>query len=473
MIDLLFCTLLAVWSAADAPDASQTEPNIVIVFVDDMGWGDLPSQGATGWAMPNLARLEREGTRFTHFTVAQPVCSASRAALLTGCWPNRLGIHGALGPWSDIGLHADETTLAEMCKAAGYATAAVGKWHLGHHPEFLPTRHGFDEFLGIPYSNDMWPGHPERPKQWPPLPLIEGEDAIERIETLDRQDPLTARFTRRAVEFIDTHHETPFFLYVAHPQPHVPLACGPRWRGSSEQGLYGDVMQEIDWSVGEILNALDAHHIADRTIVFFASDNGPWLSYGDHAGTTGGLREGKGTTFEGGLRVPCLIRWPGHVPAGAVNAAPWGAVDVFPTLARALGTEPTHAIDGRDATAVLKGGHEGPRETDIYFYRTNELQAIRSGRWKLHLGHGYRSLEGRAGGRGGAPASYTYNIPQPLALYDLQADPGETTDVQHAHPEVVARLLEDVELARVDLGDALTERQGSGAREPGRISPAP
>jgi len=448
-------------------------PNIVVVFVDDMGWGDLPSQGGTGWDMPHLARLEREGTRFTHFTVAQPVCSASRAALLTGCWPNRMGIQGALGPWSDVGLHADETTLAEVCRAAGYATAAVGKWHLGHHPKFLPTAHGFDSFLGIPYSNDMWPGHPERPKQWPPLPLIEGDAVIERIETIEGQNPLTERFTRRAVAFIDEHHDEPFLLYLAHPQPHVPLACGPRWRGSSDQGLYGDVMQEIDWSVGEVLNALDTHGVADRTIVLFASDNGPWLSYGDHAGSTGGLREGKGTTFEGGLRVPCLIRWPGQIPAGSVNAAPWSAVDVLPTLTRAIGTLPNPDIDGRDATAVWQGGTEAPREADLYYYRTNELQAIRSGKWKLHLPHGYRSLEGRAGGRGGVPASYTWNKPQPLALYDLDEDPAETTDVQADHPEVVARLLAIAEAARSDLGDALTERQGSGTRKSGQVSPAP
>ena len=465
--------LLIAVLGVSVPDPPQTPPNIVIVFVDDMGWGDLPSQGSTGWKMPNLERMEREGTRFTQFSVAQPVCSASRAALMTGCWPNRIGIHGALGPWSSVGINPDETTLAELCKQRGYATAAIGKWHLGHQPEFLPMRHGFDLFFGIPYSNDMWPGHPERPKEWPPLPLIEGEKTIERISAIDRQDPLTSRFTDRAVQFVQEHHERPFLLYLAHPQPHVPLACGPKWKGSSEQGAYGDVMQELDWSVGQVLDALDDHELSDRTIVVFASDNGPWLSYGDHAGTTGGLREGKGTTFEGGVRVPCIIRWPGHVPAGGVSDAPWGTVDLLPTLAAAIGADTPPHLDGRDATAVITGTGPPSRDVFLSYYRTNELQAVRMGRWKLHLPHGYRSLEGRPAGKDGTPAKYTYGMPQSLALYDLCEDPHETTDVQLAHPEVMARMLEIVEAARTDLGDALSGREGAGRRPPGRVSQAP
>ncbi|MDP7070386.1 MAG: sulfatase [Phycisphaerales bacterium] len=471
---MLCAAMLAALGAtvALAPEPSRL-PNIVIVFVDDMGWGDLPSQGAEGWEMPHLARLESEGSRFTHFSVAQPVCSASRCALLTGCWPNRLGIHGALGPWSEIGLHADETTLAEIAKSRGYATAAVGKWHLGFQPAFLPTRHGFDEFFGIPYSNDMWPGHPERPKQWPPLPLIDGEETTERISELSRQDPLTRRFTERAVDFIERHAEAPFLLYLAHPQPHVPLACHSDWKGTSAQGAYGDVMQEIDWSVGQVLQALDIADIADETIVIFSSDNGPWRSYGDHAGGTGGLREGKGTTFEGGLRVPCLVRWPGVVPAGHVSASEWRSIDLFPTLAAAMQSPLPRDVDGRDMTALITGGAGVESEASLYYYRTNELQAVRMGRWKLHLPHGYRSLEGRPGGKGGVPAKYTYGIPQNLALYDLQADPGETTDVKALHPEVMDRFLAVVEAARADLGDALTGSEGSGVREPGRVSPAP
>ncbi|MCH2136619.1 MAG: sulfatase [Phycisphaerales bacterium] len=454
--------------------AEPQQPNIVVMYVDDMGWGDLPSQGATEWKMPNLDRLQDEGTRFTQFYVAQPVCSASRAALLTGCYPNRLGIHGALWPKAPHGIHEDETTIAEMLKAQGYTTGVFGKWHLGTQPFFLPPNHGFDEFLGIPYSNDMWPGHPERPKQWPPLPLIEGRDTIERIDTLDGQAPLTRRFTERAVEFIDraVESETPFFCYVPHPQPHVPLARGEAFAGSSEQGWYGDVMQEIDWSMGEIMAALDRHEIADDTLVIFASDNGPWLNYGDHAGTVAHLREGKGTTFEGGVRVPCIARWPGRVRPDHISDVHWMTIDLLPTIAAITGAPlPERSIDGADATAVLAGDPDAgpPQEAYLFYYRENELQAIRSGRWKLHLPHSYRSLEGRPGGSGGVPIKYNYGMHQPLALYDIEVDPAESIDVQHAHPEVMAHMLSLAEAARSDLGDKLTKRAGAGRREPGRI----
>ncbi len=473
---LLIAILLGTPTDAETvpPDAETAPPNIVIIFVDDMGWGDLPSQGASEWKMPNLARMEQEGSRFTHFSVAQPVCSASRVALLTGCYPNRLGIHGALGPNNTHGLNTDETTLAELAKSGGYATGIFGKWHLGHLPEFLPTRHGFDEYFGIPYSNDMWPGHPESPKAWPPLPLIEGDQVVEVIETLDQQGTLTRRITEHAVDFIERHRDGPFLLYVPHPQPHVPLAHDPRFAGTSTQGMYGDVMHELDWSVGEILNALEKNGVADNTFVMFSSDNGPWLSYGDHAGDTGELREGKGTTFEGGVRVPCIIRWPGHVPGGTVNATPWRSIDVFPTIANAMSSEPSdRAIDGVDATGILTGTQHVAMQPLLYYYRTNELQAVRSGRWKLHLPHGYRSLENRPGGSGGTPAKYRYNVPQSLALFDLDTDPSESVDVKEAHPEVVQRLLVIAESARKDLGDTLSDRPGSGLREPGRAATAP
>jgi arylsulfatase A len=462
---ILAAAMLGGAASAPAPDLP---PNVVIIFVDDMGWGDLPSQGATGWSMPNLAAMERAGSRFTHFSVAQPVCSASRAALLTGCYPNRLGIHGALGPSNTHGLHPDETTLAELAKSRGYATAIFGKWHLGHQPEFLPTKHGFDEFFGIPYSNDMWPGHPESPKAWPPLPLIENNVTIDVIETLEDQGTLTRRITEHAVDFIERKKDDPFFLYVPHPQPHVPLAHDPRFAGTSTHGMYGDVMHELDWSVGAILDALDEAGVADRTIVIFASDNGPWLSYGDHAGGTGGLREGKGTTFEGGIRVPCIVRWPGHVPAGRVSSTPWRSIDVYPTIARVLGVCDASTVDGVDATEILAGKQRESSEPTLYYYRTNELQAIGMGRWKLHLPHGYRSLEGRAAGSGGKPAAYRYGVRQGLALFDLDADPTESTDVKAQYPEVMQELLGIVESARLDLGDALAEQPGSGRREPGR-----
>ncbi len=469
MLDLL----LIVTASVVNPHTEGATPNIVVMFVDDMGWGDLPSQGATTWSMPNLDRLEDEGTRFTQFYVAQPVCSASRAALLTGCYPNRLGIHGALAPRNTHGIHADETTLAELLKTKGYATGIFGKWHLGHHEAFLPTNHGFDEYLGIPYSNDMWPGHPVRPKDWPPLPLIDGTETIEAITTLDRQHPLTAAFTERAVDFIDRNADGPFFVYVPHPQPHVPLARGEAFAGSSEQGWYGDVMQEIDWSMGQVLEALDRNGVADNTLVIFASDNGPWLNYGDHAGTAAHLREGKGTTFEGGVRVPCIARWPGHVKPGHINDTHWMTIDLLPTVAGIVDADlPVRSIDGADAIDVLTSqpGATPPQDAYLFYYRQNELQAIRSGRWKLHLPHVYRSLEGREGGSGGTPVNYTWGVQHPLALYDLQVDPAESVDVQHAHPEVMAHMLAIAEAARADLGDSITQREGNGRRQPGQVA---
>ncbi|MBG84031.1 MAG: arylsulfatase [Phycisphaerae bacterium] len=471
-MNIFTCLLLLLGFQVDAPPDKASRPNVVIIFVDDMGWGDIPSQGATGWSMPNIERLEEEGTRFTRFHVAQPVCSASRAALLTGCYPNRIGIHGALPPSAKYGIHEDETTMAELFKSKGYATGMFGKWHLGHHRQFLPIHHGFDEYLGIPYSNDMWPGHPVTPKNWPKLPLIEGDQTIEIIEDYEDQDAITRRLTERSVDFINRHSDAPFFLYLAHPQPHVPLGADARFKGSSEQGFYGDVMQELDWSLGQVLQALDEKGIADETLVVFTSDNGPWINYGDHAGTTGHLREAKGTTFGGGVRVPCVARWPGHVRENHVNDINWMTIDLFPTVAGIIDAElPEHTIDGRDAISVLRSeqGATSPQDVYLFYYGRNNLEAIQWGRWRLHLPHTYRSMEGRPGGTGGKPTAYTYGIEQPMALYDILIDPGETTDVKEAHSEVVTRMLELVESARADLGDSLTERQGAGVREPGRL----
>ena len=469
---MFICLLFLLGFQIGFPDVKVDRPNVVIIFVDDMGWGDLPSQGAIGWDMPNISRLENEGTRFTRFHVAQPVCSASRAALLTGCYPNRIGIHGALAPSASHGIHEDETTLAELFKSRGYVTGMYGKWHLGHHQQFLPVHHGFDDYLGIPYSNDMWPGHPVTPTNWPRLPLIEGDRPIEIIEDNEDQDAITRRLTERSVEFIHLNANAPFFLYLAHPQPHVPLAADPRFKDSSRQGFYGDVMQELDWSIGEVLGALDEEGIAEDTLVIFASDNGPWINYGDHAGTTGHLREAKGTTFGGGVRVPCIARWPGHVRRNHVNDLNWMTIDVFPTIAGIIDAQlPDLPIDGKDAIDVLtsEDGAVSPQDVYLFYYGRNNLEAIQCGRWRLHLPHTYRSMEGRPGGTGGKPTAYTYGIEQPLALYDILIDPGETTDVMNAHPGVVAHMLDLAESARADLGDALVDRQGSGVREPGRL----
>jgi arylsulfatase A-like enzyme len=462
--------LLAACAAAPAA-APARPPNVVLVFVDDMGHADVGCYGAEGIATPHIDRLAREGVRCTEFYVAQPVCSASRAALLTGCYPNRIGIHGALGPGSTHGIADGELTLAELCRGAGYATAIFGKWHLGHHPRFLPTRHGFDEFYGIPYSNDMWPHHPENPEAWGDLPTLEGERTV-GLNTDQRR--FTTDFTNRGVDFIERSvaAERPFFLYLAHPMPHVPLHVAPERAGRSPRGLYGDVIQELDWSVGELLAALERLGVDDETLVIFGSDNGPWLSYGDHAGTTGPLREGKGTTFDGGVRVPFLARWPGRIPAGHVCREPLMTIDVLPTVARLLDAPlPAHPLDGRDVWPLLAGarGARSPHASYVFYYHAGALEGLRSGRWKLHVPHGYRTMRGRAPGTGGIPGRYDYGARIELALFDLESDVGEARDVAAEHPDVVAALLAEVERWRAELGDAATGVVGSGARAPGRL----
>ena len=450
-------------SAADRP------PNVVIVFFDDLGWGDLGAFGAKKIRTPNLDRLASEGTRFTSFYVSQPVCSASRASLLTGCYANRIGIHGALFPGAPTGIHARETTLAEVLKARGYATGMVGKWHLGSQREFLPVRHGFDDYLGLPYSNDMWTKHPTaKPGTYPPLPVIDGDQVV---ETQPDQRFLTERYTRRAVDFIDRHRDSPFLLYVAHSMPHVPLHVSPRRQNRSAGGVYGDVIEELDESVGLLMEALRRNGLEENTWVVVTSDNGPWLSYGDHGGSAGPFREGKGTVYEGGVRVPCIMRWPGRIPAGRSCDEPLMTIDLLPTIARRVGAPlPENRIDGHDVWPVLNGTGPGPDRTYWFYYLQNQLQAVRQGRWKLILPHGVGVLQGRPGGKDGKPVAYT-QTKMGLALYDLESDPGETRDRSQRNPRVLRRMLREVELARQELGDSLVGRSGSGTREPGRIQP--
>jgi arylsulfatase A-like enzyme len=468
IVTLLLVAGIALCRSAAAADTRP--PNVVIVFADDLGYADLGCYGAKGWKTPHLDRLASEGVRFTSFYVAQAVCSASRTALLTGCYPNRVGILGALGPASTHGIHDDETTLAEVLRSRGYATAIYGKWHLGHHPQFLPTRHGFDDYFGLPYSNDMWPLHPTAGKRFPDLPLIEGENVKQPKVTAAEQRQLTTWYTERATAFIERNQDRPFFLYVPHSMPHVPIYVSDRHAASSQQGLYGDVIQEIDWSVGQIVAALKKHDLEKHTLVIFTSDNGPWLSYGDHAGTTGPLREGKGTTFEGGVRVPCIMRWPGHVPAGKTCGELAATIDLLPTLASLASAKlPERRIDGRDIWPLIAGkpGAASPHEA-YYLYWGQELQAVRSGRWKLHFPHSYTTLSGRKGGTAGQPARYD-QAKIGRALFDLESDVGETTDVAETHADVVERLQALAEKAREDLGDSLTKRQGKNVRAAGRI----
>lgn len=455
-----------------AAGAGDPPPNIVVIFADDLGYGDVGCYGAKGYRTPNLDRMATEGVRFTQFYVAQAVCSASRAGLMTGCYPNRVGISGALGPHARHGINADETTVAEVLKQKGYATAAFGKWHLGHHPRFLPVRHGFDEYYGLPYSNDMWPHHPEaRPGTYPPLPMIENDRTVDPEVTPEDQHSLTTAYTERAVRFIEKSRDRPFFLYLAHSMVHVPLFVSDTFAGKTERGLFGDVMSEVDWSVGEVLSALKRHDLDPRTLVIFTSDNGPWLSYGDHAGTAGPLREGKGTAFEGGVREPFIARWPGRIPAGRVCEEPAMTIDLLPTFARLAGAGlPERKIDGLDIWPLLAGapGAKTPHEAFFFYYANNELRAVRSGEWKLHFPHTSRTMKGQEPGRGGRPGKYR-SEPVGQELYHLAKDQGESIDVAAQNPDVVKRLEALAEGMRGDLGDSLTRRKPTGAREPGRL----
>ena len=456
-------------------------PNVVVIFIDDMGYGDIGPFGAQGYATPNLDRMAREGMKFTDFIVSSAVCSASRAALMTGCYHRRVGIAGALGPQQDIGIHCDEMTLAEVCRQKEYATACFGKWHLGHHPKFLPLQHGFDEYVGLPYSNDMWPWHPqyaalpadapERRKVFPDLPLIEGNKIIDPDVTGEDQEQLTTIYTQHAVDFINRHRHRPFFLYVPHSMVHVPLYVSDKFKGKSGRGLFGDVVMEVDWSVGEILNAISKNGLDDETLVIFTADNGPWLSYGEHAGSAGPLREGKGTEFEGGIREPTLMRWPGKIPAGTQCDELASTIDILPTVAALIGaTLPPHKIDGKDIRPLMFGEPHArsPHEVFCCYYGGGELQAVRDRQWKLHFPHNYRTLAGRPGGKDGLPADYeTAHIE--LALFDLKNDVGETKNVAAEHADVVQRLQQFADAARDDLGDKLTNRPGTGIRPAGKL----
>ncbi|MCS6867068.1 MAG: sulfatase [Gemmataceae bacterium] len=462
--------------------AHEQRPNIVILLADDLGYGDPSCYGNTQIRTPHIDQLAREGTRFTSFYVSQPVCTASRASLLTGCYANRISMSGALNHLSKVGIHPQEQMLQELLKARGYATACYGKWHLGDRPPFQPTRRGFDDFAGIPYSNDNGPLHPTMPGL-PPLPFYRGEKIIEK-------DPDQAKFTRRftdlAVEFIAQHQHEPFFLYVPHVMPHVPIFASEAFRGRSKAGLYGDVVEELDAGIGEVLAALRRYNLEKNTLVIFLSDNGPFLSYGTHAGSAGPLREGKLTTFEGGVRVPCVMRWPGKIPAHRICDEPLMTIDLLPTLCQLAGAPlPRRPIDGKDIAPVLFGDKNAHTPHNAYFfYAGDELHAVRSGKWKLHLPHEYLTVNGptrtdgkpanhgqqkpeamTSSGLRGIASRHGYKVEKiELSLYNLETDIGETTNVAAKHPDVVQRLLTLVEAARREWGDSLTNTQGQAVR---------
>jgi arylsulfatase len=483
MLRLVLLLACVACHAVDRP------PNIVLILVDDLGYGDLGCFGAKDIRTPHLDRLAAQGTRFTDFYVAQAVCTASRAALLTGCYPNRVGMQGALNHTSRFGLNPSEWTLPKMLKDRGYATACFGKWHLGTVPELSAPRQGFDEFFGLPYSNDNSRYHPTLAAEMPPLPLLDGE----KVAELDPdQSAFTARFTAKGLDFIERHKGRPFFLYLPHVMPHVPIFASTKYKGRSARGLYGDVVEELDDAIGTILAKLQDAGLEQDTLVLFFSDNGAWMSYGEHAGSNGPLREGKLTCFEGGVRSPLLVRWPGKVPAGRVSETPFMSIDLLPTLVEAVGGKsPTLKIDGRSALPLLRGTDDTPAHEALFFYAGEELHAVRAGRWKLHFDHPYLSNRGLPG-RGGKPSGHgTYEpLPitdssmdaiasrhgqkvsrQPQALFDLTTDSGETRDLSAQHPEIVRRLAALAEPVRADLGDKLMGVAGAGRRPAGQ-SPA-
>lgn len=467
-----------------------SRPNIVLIFADDLGYGDLGCFGAKDIRTPHIDRLARQGTRFTDFYVAQAVCSASRASLMTGCYANRVGLEGALNHTSPTGIHSDERLLPEILQEQGYRTAIFGKWHLGLPPYFSPLRNGFDRWLGIPYSNDNSKFHPVLANEMPPLPLYDGNEVV---ATDFEQSQFTQKFTAAAVTFIETHQAQPFFVFLPHVMPHVPIFASEKFRNQSARGLYGDVVEELDWSVGQILQTLDRLKLADRTWVIFTSDNGPFLSYGSHAGRAGQLREGKLTAFEGGVRSPCLMRWPGHIPADRVCREPIMTIDLLPTICEITGARlPDNKVDGSSVlTTLCDLPSKAVNERTYAFYSGSELHALRRGKWKLHLPHPYLTVDGEPG-RNGKPAGFGrlqpksieqsglagiasrhgYRIEQQdLALYDLQQDVSESTNIAANHPEVVRQLIAVADQFRDDLGDTLTGRKGNALRPAGRSVP--
>ncbi len=441
---------LAAGLAVSAPAArSSRPPNIVILFADDLGYGDLGCYGHPSIRTPNLDRMAAEGMRFTDFYSAAPVCTPSRAALLTGRLPQRSGMTSdtrrVLFPNSKGGLPAQEITVAEALKGQGYATACIGKWHLGHRPEYLPTRHGFDYYFGIPYSNDMdrlptagGPSGSLTPKvEWWNVPLLRNEEVVERPAD---QHTLTDRYTREAVDWIRKSKDRPFFLYLPYTMPHVPLFASKAYAGKSPRGLYGDTVEEIDGSVGRILEALRKERLAKNTLVFFTSDNGPWLIQKLAGGSAGLLREGKGSTWEGGMREPAVAWWPGKVPAGRVEQTVACTMDLYNTSLKLAGAEvPTdRPLDGKDLSPVLFG--KGPTDPELFFYyRDTQLYAVRKGPYKAHF------ITKSAYGRDPAVKH------DPPLLFHLRHDPSEQYNVAAEHPEVLAEIAQEVEKHRAGM----------------------
>ena len=419
---------------------SPNRPNIVILLTDDQGYGDVCCYGGDVQT-PNLDRLAGEGMRFTNFYAGAAASTPSRAALLTGRYAERVGVPDVVDDLSENGIKPTEITLADYLKHNDYATGMVGKWHLGYQPQYMPLRHGFTEFFGIPYSNDMWPFHPRPDHAYPALALYDNDRVIEYNPPVNQ---MTTRLTERAVDFINRHKDEAFFLYLPYTQPHVPLGVSNKFKGKSGKGLYADVLMELDWSVGEIMDALKKNGLDENTLLLFTSDNGPWLSYGNHGGSTGGLREGKGTTFEGGQRVPLIARMPGRIPAGKVSDQFLSALDIVPTLVELTASQMPrmNAFDGENVWDILIGKEQ--EHKPFYFVYSGKVEALREGRWKCVIPHNYRIVE--TPGKDGLPGKQIIDGGRTeLALFDLEADPYEAHNLAAQHPDMAAAMLGKIE----------------------------
>lgn len=439
----LLAAIVAAFAFISSAPAAESTPNFVIIFLDDSGWADFQPFGDNKYKTPHVQQLADEGCRFNNFYVPQAICSASRSALMSGCYPGRTKVTGAHAPRRPC-LDPKFATMAEVLKSAGYTTACFGKWHLGDVPGQRPLDRGFDENCGLMYSNDMWRHHPGNPKFWGQWPLQfwdGGKITIEDVSP-EQQRNLTTWYTEHAVDFIKRNKEKPFLLYVPHSMPHVPIFCSDKFQGKSGCGLYADVMMELDWSVGQIMSAIKESGVEENTVVVFTSDNGPWVSYGNHAGHTP-YREAKATGFDGGIRSACIIKYPGHIKAGSQSSKAFSTVDLMPTFAKLAGAKfPENEFDGLPVWDVITD-KEGATNPHAYypFSTGRNFEGVISGdgRWKLHLPHGYRTLV--KPGREGLPGQYAQKQIE-LSLFDLTADPTEQKNVIEDYPDVAAKLIE-------------------------------
>jgi arylsulfatase A len=459
MLHKVSLTSLFLFAVAPLRAGELPKPNFIVILIDDMGYGDIGPFGSKLNRTPHLDRMAKEGMKLTSFYAA-PVCTPSRAQMMTGCYAKRVSLPNVLGPVCPIGLSAKEHTVAELLKREGYATMAVGKWHLGDQPDFLPVRHGFDHYFGLPYSNDMGgTATKAHGRDSPLLPLL-SDDRV--IESPAHQDTLTSRYTEAAVKFIETNQNRPFFLYFPHTAVHVPLHPGAGFKGKSANGAFGDWVEEVDWSVGRVLDTLGKLKNTERTFVLFTSDNGPWLIKGRDGGTAGPLRGGKGTTWEGGVREPTIAWWPGQIAAGTVCDAMMSEIDVLPTVVGlAGGSVPTdRKIDGLDVWPLLAGKTRVSPHEALFYFNGNRLEAVRSGPWKLAI---------MPQGTGMPPGAAQPVTHAGSRLYNLDTDIGERNDVAVEHPDVVKRLEKLIEPVAADLGATGT---GPGVRPPDRVERA-